>query len=227
MASPCPNVNIRPLDCDTDSITVCLEPGVAITGTFSDQLVAEDSPHVSGQLGRNIYGVRNDTNAVFTDANLDYTPISVDSTGAVKVVAGALPLVTEYKQPGVAGTPVAGSRWQQYVLGAVGTAPTLDSPIPTGAQRIIVDWILVNSLISAPLAVTVPQFTIVNTDGAPATVYWGAASSLPIVAGSALNIISPNVVVQGELGERLRIQQTAAIALLTTSLAWGGYIVNV
>lgn len=45
---------------------------------------AEDSAHSSGAMGNFIMGVRNDSNAVLTSADGDYSPISVSSSGAVR-----------------------------------------------------------------------------------------------------------------------------------------------
>lgn len=82
------------LDCLTDSVTIC--PGVnpiTVTGTVtvSNTITvdvgfdyAEDSPHVSGDVGAFILAVRNDDplNTVTTN-NGDYSPVSVTSTGRV------------------------------------------------------------------------------------------------------------------------------------------------
>lgn len=49
---------------------------------------AEDSAHVSGDLGNLVLGVRNDNGATtFTSADGDYSPIAVTSSGAVRVAA--------------------------------------------------------------------------------------------------------------------------------------------
>lgn len=48
---------------------------------------AEDSAHVSGDIGSFALGVRNDTNAVMTSADGDYSPLATDSAGRLKVVA--------------------------------------------------------------------------------------------------------------------------------------------
>lgn len=45
----------------------------------------EDSAHTSGQTGTFVLGVRNDAGAAMTDANLDYSPLTTDSTGAVRI----------------------------------------------------------------------------------------------------------------------------------------------
>jgi len=44
----------------------------------------EDAPHVSGDSGFAAWGVRNDTDAVVTSADGDYSQISVDSSGRIK-----------------------------------------------------------------------------------------------------------------------------------------------
>lgn len=52
-------------------------------GTFS-----EDSAHVSGNTGAFVLGVRNDSNTAMTSANGDYSPVAVNSAGAVAVQDG-------------------------------------------------------------------------------------------------------------------------------------------
>ena len=51
---------------------------VIVAGQF-----AEDSAHTDGQRGVFVLGVRNDTVASFTSANVDYGPIATDSQGRV------------------------------------------------------------------------------------------------------------------------------------------------
>lgn len=48
---------------------------------------AEDSGHASGDPGLFALAVRNDANAVLTSTDLDYSPIAVDSSGRLKVIA--------------------------------------------------------------------------------------------------------------------------------------------
>lgn len=48
---------------------------------------AEDSAHISGSIGAFVLAVRNDTNAVLTSADGDYSPFAVDSAGRIKTVA--------------------------------------------------------------------------------------------------------------------------------------------
>lgn len=47
----------------------------------------EDSGHVSGDPGIFALAVRNDANTVLTSADLDYSPIAVDSAGRLKVIS--------------------------------------------------------------------------------------------------------------------------------------------
>jgi hypothetical protein len=49
---------------------------------------AEDTAHVSGNIGSFILGVRNDTYASFTSNDGDYSPISVDVRGAIAIQDG-------------------------------------------------------------------------------------------------------------------------------------------
>lgn len=59
-------------------ITVWSSP--SIVGTY-----AEDAAHTSGERGIFTLGVRNDAIASFASANLDYTPVGVDSAGRTVV----------------------------------------------------------------------------------------------------------------------------------------------
>jgi hypothetical protein len=48
---------------------------------------AEDSAHVSGDMGKFVLGVRNDSNASLTSNDGDYSPLAVDEFGRLKVTA--------------------------------------------------------------------------------------------------------------------------------------------
>lgn len=70
-----------------------------IDSTFTSIVKDEDSAHVSGDKGIQVLAVRNDSDAVLTDADGDYSPISVDSSGKVKIVGDvtiAAPKSEEY-----------------------------------------------------------------------------------------------------------------------------------
>lgn len=49
---------------------------------------AEDTAHTSGNTGAFVLGVRNDSNTAMTSANGDYSPIAVNSAGAVAIQDG-------------------------------------------------------------------------------------------------------------------------------------------
>jgi hypothetical protein len=60
--------------------------GSVIPGTGSTNLgKAEDAPHTSGDVGVFALAVRNDALAALSSTDLDYTPISVTSSGVVRV----------------------------------------------------------------------------------------------------------------------------------------------
>jgi len=55
--------------------------------TIANSTKLEDDPHANGDRGSFALGVRNDTNAVRTSADGDYSPISVDDAGRIKLAA--------------------------------------------------------------------------------------------------------------------------------------------
>lgn len=74
-----------------NALNVHLDGGVTVlSGTFTDASdYDEDSAHVSGNKGQFLLGVRNDAGATtFTDTNGDYSPLAVDSKGAVAIQDG-------------------------------------------------------------------------------------------------------------------------------------------
>lgn len=71
----------------TDGIEGLLTATNGFLQTLTFTIYQEDSPHVSTNPGTFVLGVRNDTDAVRTSADGDYSPISVDSVGRVKVVS--------------------------------------------------------------------------------------------------------------------------------------------
>ena len=244
----------RFLDCETDSVSVCIDEPLQVqvlnfpppvTGVFQVQIIdepvavtgtvavsnqpkqyVEDTQAVSGDLGYLLLAQRHDPNTGTVDADNDYSALHVNQFGQLKVTVGNQ--VVEFKHPGVPGTVVTGSRWQVAAAGTIGTAPLADSPIPTANQRIIVDWIecACGVGVSLGLVLTTPAFQIVNTDGAPATIYWAATTPLPILAGGSTSFENTPIIMGGQ-GERLRIRQAAAISIVISCVAFGGYIVDV
>ena len=92
---------------------------------------AEDSAHVSGNTGAFVLGVRNDTNTDMTSANGDYSPIAVNSKGAVAIQDGGNSITVDggtgvertptfLRPTGVSGTVAAGTFSMSFA--SVGTA---------------------------------------------------------------------------------------------------------
>lgn len=92
---------------------LALDATVAETNTKLAAITkAEDSPHVSGDAGVPMFGIRSSTDLVTTDADGDYTLLKIDEEGRLKVSAkpASYPDITgdiTTTQP-VIGTPVAG-----------------------------------------------------------------------------------------------------------------------
>lgn len=64
--------------------TLAVAVQAIIPGTSASQLgKAEDAGHTSGDTGVMMLGIRNDAGIAFSDADLDYTPIRVNSAGNV------------------------------------------------------------------------------------------------------------------------------------------------
>lgn len=99
------DLDIRDLDHAQDDVAIAQGGNTMVVnadGSINVNLTAatspekaEDDAHVSGDIGSFMLGVRNDTNAVFTSADGDYSPIAVDSAGRVKVVFAGPPAFAE------------------------------------------------------------------------------------------------------------------------------------
>jgi hypothetical protein len=60
---------------------------VNIAGSTGLGIYAEDSAHVSGDLGQQILAVRSDAGGTLVSADGDYTPLSVNASGELRVAA--------------------------------------------------------------------------------------------------------------------------------------------
>jgi hypothetical protein len=92
---------------------------------------AEDSAHTSGNTGAFVLGVRNDSNTAMTSANGDYSPIAVNSAGAVAINDGGNSITVDggtgvqrtptfLRPAGTDGTVAAGTYSMSFA--SVGTA---------------------------------------------------------------------------------------------------------
>ena len=66
--------------------------------TSATGLYAEDSAHVSGDMGSQILAVRNDANTSLVSADGDYAPLQVTATGALKVAVSSFTSNYEYAE---------------------------------------------------------------------------------------------------------------------------------
>lgn len=84
------DLSVAPSAADTFNILRSKTPIVDSSGNISIAIngsYAEDTAHVSGDFGLQVLGVRNDTNAVMTNADGDYSPLTTDNTGRLRVDA--------------------------------------------------------------------------------------------------------------------------------------------
>jgi hypothetical protein len=102
------DLDIRDLSFATDSVdvsgsSVSITGTVAVTQSTSPWVVqtateyAEDSAHVSGDLGQFMLAVRNDANTSLVSADGDYAPLQVDDLGRLKV-SGTFSLEGQYAE---------------------------------------------------------------------------------------------------------------------------------
>lgn len=63
-------------------------------GTGGGVQHAEDTPHADGEIGDLVLAVRNDSGTVLSNVTGDYTPLSTDNTGRLRVNAGTISVTT-------------------------------------------------------------------------------------------------------------------------------------
>ena len=68
--------------------TVGTDVGLDVVVLTMPATFVEDTAHASGNTGAFVLGVRNDSNTAMTSANGDYSPIAVNSAGAVAINDG-------------------------------------------------------------------------------------------------------------------------------------------
>lgn len=91
---------------------------------------AEDTAHVSGNTGAFVMGVRNDSNTAMTSANGDYSPVAVNSAGAVAIQDGGNSITVDGTVTANAGTgnftvvQATASNLNATVVGGTGVSRT-------------------------------------------------------------------------------------------------------
>lgn len=230
--------NIISVDDGGGSITVDTTSGpISVNVSADATLKAEDSPHISGDLGRNVWFVRNDSNAVLTDTDLDYIPPSTDSTGALHVVSGPTALnvsgtvnigATGVFDPGVPGQVVSGSAWSATGFASImttGGSLIVQSPVPGTGQRIVVSWWDYHLQITANLSAPLTNNVNLRQAGG-GTIYWQSTYGLVATAKAAETIefeTSRHIIV-GAVNQRLEIIiPVAALVNVDLSANLGGY----
>ena len=141
---------------------------------------AEDAPHTTGDVGVMSLGVRNDADAALSGLDLDYTPVSVDSSGRIKTLA--------------AGTVASGAADAGNPVKVGYQARSTDPAAVTDAQRVNA----IASLLGKPVVLqgAVPALTwsyaaaaggLVNTTGVTARVAGGAGVRNYIKSAQVIN----------------------------------------
>jgi hypothetical protein len=105
--------------------------------TVANSIYREDDPHTTGEKGQFVLAVRNDSNAVVTDTDGDYSQISVNSKGAVAIQDGGNSITVD-GTVGVSGTvtvsgTVAATQSGTWILGANSGVDIGDVTINNGA----------------------------------------------------------------------------------------------
>jgi hypothetical protein len=77
---------------------------------FTGDTKFEDRPHVTGEAGSFILGVRNDSRTVLTSNDGDYSPIAVDSVGSILITSSTSTRTPALIRATGAGTIAAGAR---------------------------------------------------------------------------------------------------------------------
>lgn len=130
---------------------------------------AEDSGHVSGDPGLFALAVRNDANAVLTSADLDYSPIAVDSAGRLKVIATSTAnaekaedsasvsgdignFVLAVRNDATSSLVSANGDYAAFQLDALGRVKVLNRADTSNLQQIITATDTVAAFPAAPLA---------------------------------------------------------------------------
>jgi hypothetical protein len=111
--------------------TVGADVGLDVVVLTMPATFVEDTAHASGNTGAFVLGVRNDSNTAMTSANGDYSPIAVNSAGAVAINDGGNSITVDggtgvqrtptfLRPAGTDGTVAAGTFSMSFA--SVGTA---------------------------------------------------------------------------------------------------------
>ncbi len=112
------------VDADTVGLAteVTLQQVSTDVAVVANSIYREDDPHTTGEKGQFVLAVRNDTNAVVTSTDGDYSQISVNDKGAIAIQDGGNSITVD-GTVGVSGTvtvsgTVAATQSGTWILGA-------------------------------------------------------------------------------------------------------------
>lgn len=205
---------------NSDSAGVeAVTPGTAATHLGK----AEDAAHTSGDVGVMALAIRNDSNAVFSGTDLDYTPISVDSSGNLRFVGNISSGTTD------AGKPVK--------IG--GVAHTASPTAVTDGQRVdfVGDKVGKQVVVGSIRDLKVQQQTTITASTSETTVLTAVASNFldvygVIVANSSTTIVNVtfkdstsgttrfNIVVPGGETRGFMLPESGAHSQAATNTNW-------
>lgn len=159
---------------------------------------AEDTAHVSGNTGAFVLGVRNDLNTVMTNADGDYSPVAVNSAGAVAIQDGGNSITTDTLQlPTTIGqTNMAGSVSVTLANNQAGVVRTPTFLRPTGSNGTVGPNIYSASFASVGTAnaivggINLKPGETINFDAGAINNTLGAITYSTITAGAELIIIT-------------------------------------
>ena len=127
------------VDADTVGLAteVTLQQVSTDVAVVANSIYREDDPHTTGEKGQFVLAVRNDTNAVVTSADGDYSQISVNDKGAVAIQDGGNSITVD-GTVGVSGTvtvsgTVAATQSGTWILGANSGVDIGDVTVNNGA----------------------------------------------------------------------------------------------
>lgn len=206
----------------------------------------EDSPHTTADPGNFVLAVRNDTDAVLTDADLDYSPFATDDAGALKVVSGQTALNVNLTgtgvtinsnslPPGIPGTLVADSAWHStgtLTIVLLGGTLTISSPVPAANEHIIVtSWDLGGTLTAAlGGGVTLEVLSQIYETATPANIDWQATQGLVLGVGKGggFDYETNSRVIVGAQGEQLSLSVPISVSVsLVVYANMAGFITEV
>lgn len=107
--------------------------------TTNDSAYAEDSAAASGNIGTYVLGVRNDTNAVVTSTDGDYSQISVNDKGAIAIQDGGNSITVDGSVSATVSGTVAATQSGAWSVGVNNAAGASAVNIQDGGNSITVD----------------------------------------------------------------------------------------